>query len=236
MLAVALALLVGTQDDAEVTAAIDKFKSAMKTTSPTQQSAAVLDLGKTPHAKTLALLVPLLQADPLIVRVAAAKCLGKFSEQKKAALQALLHALAVSAEAQFTRALMESLGVLGDASVMPTVQKFFFDKDGIVVKQAVGLAGAMPAVTSIDPLLDLMRRQEKTVKANSAGGSVLAGGTVNGNNQVVAKSDENARKTAEDLITEINKSLVKITGENLAGSQPWQTWWNQAKATFKISK
>ena len=238
MLAVAFAaiLLQAAPDDAEVGAAIDRFKTAMKSTSPASRAEAIAELGNLPHAKTAALLVPLLQSDMPPVRVAAAKALGKFSEQKKAVLPSLQHALgANTSDPAVIAAILEALGQIGDPSVMPAVQRLFYEKDMRVVRPAVALAGVLPSATAIDPLIDVMRRQEKYIKANSGAG-VTAGGDTNGNNKVVAKPDENAIKAAEELITEIGKSLGQITGESLSGSQQWQNWWNQSRGTFKIKK
>ena len=119
-------------------------------------------------------------------------------------------------------------------SDQPTLQKYFYDKDSRVALYAIQIGALLPAVSSIDPLIDILKRQEKIVKNNSASGSVLAGGDVNGNNKVVAKSDENVLKMAEDMVKQINVTLSKISGESLTGSQDWQTWWNQAKPTFKL--
>jgi HEAT repeat protein len=233
----AAALTLAAQDDPEVTAAIDRFKTAMKSPSPAQRADAVMELAKTPHAKTAALIIPLLQSDLLPVRQSAAKALGSFEDQKKTVLPALQHAIAAtSSDPNVVVMILEALGKLGDASSIPAVQKCFYDKESRVVRQAIAVAGTLPAATSIDPLIDLLRRQEKIVKNNSAGGSVMAGGDVNGNNKVVAKSDENLKKSAEDIIKEIDKSLGSITGETLSGSQQWQAWWNQAKGSFKIKK
>jgi hypothetical protein len=181
--------------------------------------------------------VPLLTSDLPPVRIAAARALEKFSDFKKTALPALQHALDANvSEPMVNIGILAALAELGDASVMPTVQKYFYEKDSRVARKAVEVAGALPAAGSIDPLIDLCRRQEKIVKNNSASGSVLAGGDVNGNNKVVAKSDEKALKSAQDLVAEIDKALSKISGETLAGSQQWQTWWNQARGTFKVQK
>jgi HEAT repeat protein len=235
MIAFALALLFGLQDDADVPAAIEKFKASMKSSSAATRAEAVTELGKTPHAKTMALIVPLLQADLPPVRASAAKALGKFPDQKKVALPALQHALAANSELAVLAAIFDALGELGDASAMAAVQKYFYDKDLRTVRHAVGVAGTLPHAASVDPLIDVQRRQEKYVKANS-GGSTLAGGDANGNNKIVAKPDEAALKNATDLIADIDKALSKITSESFSGSQQWQAWWNQAKPTFKIQK
>lgn len=235
MIALLLAAALGLQDDAEVDSAIVRFKAAFKSVSPSERASAVVDLGKTPHAKTMALIVPLLTNDVSPVRQAAAKALGKFIDQKKTVIQALTHALTGNGgDGRTVAMILGSLGELGDASVVPTLQKYFYDKEASVAKQAVHVASLLPAVTSIDPLIDLLKRQEKIVKNNSASGSVLAGGDVNGNNKVVAKSDENALKNGQELIAACNATLQAITKESLTTSNEWQSWWNQAKPTFKL--
>src|SRR5262249_6957630 len=126
MLAVALAsaLALAAQEDAEIAAAIDRFKTAMKSTSPLQRAEAVLDLGKSPHAKTAVVIIPLLQADLTPVRQSAARALGAFEDHKKTVLPALHHAIAANAsEPGVVMIILESLGKLGDASSIPAVQK-----------------------------------------------------------------------------------------------------------------
>src|SRR5207244_8706261 len=51
MLAAVLALALVAQDDADVAAALDRFKTAMKVPSPAQRAEAILELGKTPLGK-----------------------------------------------------------------------------------------------------------------------------------------------------------------------------------------
>ena len=237
MLQVVLALFVAVQDDAEVTAAIAKFKAAMKNPSAAQRVEALTELSGTPHAKTVTQIVPYLQSDLPPVRIAAAKALGKFADQKKVALTALQNGLSSNAaDPGVLTAILDAMAEIGDASVMPNVQRFFYDKNAAVARRAAALAGTLPSAGAVEPLIDVLRRQEKFIKANSGGTTLAGGDPKTGNGKVVAKPDENAIQAAEELIAEIEKSLASITRESLAGSQQWQTWWNGAKGAFRVQK
>src|SRR5215472_6289620 len=121
MLSVTLALLLACQEGPEVAQAIDHFKTAIKAaTQDSQKSEAVTELCRTPHAKTLPLVVAALQADG--TRLAAAHGLVQFKEQRKQAVQALVAALPVSqADVTFTATVLRCLGEIGDPTALPSV-------------------------------------------------------------------------------------------------------------------
>src|SRR5581483_6540373 len=80
-----LAAAPALQDDKAAEDALDAFKAAYKSTSEADRVAAVNELAKVHHAKTLARLSALLSSDGPSVRLAAAKAVAGFVELKKPA-------------------------------------------------------------------------------------------------------------------------------------------------------
>jgi HEAT repeat protein len=232
VLILTLALVLALQDDSEAAQAVDRFKAAIKAaTQDSQKSEAVTELCKTPHAKTLPLVVAALQNEG--TRIAAARGLVYFINERKLAVQALVAALPVSqADVGFTATVLRSLGEIGDPTALPSVQRFLIHKEFAILWAAIDAAGKLPSASSIDPLIAVLKRQERVISGNS-GGSVSAGGDQNGNNKVSVGSNRNARETAETTIANAEKALSKISGETFRGSKDWESWWNKAKPTFK---
>src|SRR5205085_10275845 len=79
----------GNQEDKAAEEAIDAFKTAIKSSSEADRVAAVNELAKVHHLKTLARLSMMLSTDGPSVRIAAAKGVSGFVELKKQAATAL---------------------------------------------------------------------------------------------------------------------------------------------------
>src|SRR6185295_144266 len=133
--------------------------------------AAVNELAKVHHAKTLARLSALLSSDGPSVRLAAAKGIAGFADLKKPAASALSGAMAPNARETTVHAgLYEALGKLEEPSSVPVLHRGFEEKETVVAKAAVAAAGQVGSASSIDPLIALLTRQEKVQKAGSGGG------------------------------------------------------------------
>ena len=232
-----LAVALGGQDDKAVDEALDAFKTAMKSTSEADRVSAVNELAKFPHAKTLARLAALLNSEPPTVKIAAARGISGFSALKAKASQILIAAMGPNAkENNVLVALYEGLGKLDDPSALSTVHRGFEEKDLVLVKAAMQAAGAMGNPASIDPLIAMLARAEKILKAAGGGVDVttpVPGGT---GGSVTVRSDENGPKRAQELIPVINKTLNEITRESNGSSETWSAWWAKHKATFKPVK
>src|SRR5688572_26232060 len=93
----ALALQGAPADDKAADDAIEAFKTAYKSSSEADRAAAVAELAKVIHPKTLAGLGSILAADGPTVRIAAAKGLAAFADHAKAASAALMAAFPANA-------------------------------------------------------------------------------------------------------------------------------------------
>lgn len=232
-----LALTLGGQDDKAVDEALDAFKTAMKSTSEADRVSAVNELAKFPHAKTLPRLAALLSSEPPTVKIAAAKGIAGFSALKTKASQVLIAAMGPNAkETNVLVALYEGLGKLDDPSSVSTVHRGFEEKEIVLVKAALQAAGAMGNPASIEPLIALLAKLEKILKAAGGGVDVTAPVPGGGGGSVTVRSDDNGPKRAQELIPAINKSLNEITHESNGSSETWSAWWAKHKATFKPVK
>lgn len=243
MLTAAFLLLLGaapgTQDDKAAEEALDAFKTAYKSTSEADRVAAVNDLAKVHHAKTLSRLASLLGSDGPSVRLAAAKGISGFAELKKPAAAALSGAMAANAKETTVHAgLYEALGKLEEPSSAPVLIRGFDEKETVVAKAAVQAAGQLGSAVPIEPLIELLRKQEKVQKAASGGGvdfTTPGTGGAGGQNFTV-RGDDSPAKRAQELIPVINKSLNEITRESNGSAETWTAWWARNKATFKPFK
>lgn len=240
MLRLMLALVPVMQDPADkaATEALDAFKKVFKG-AEAEKTAAIDDLAKVQHAKTASRLGTILGApEPSPVRVHAAKVLGKFSEMKKPAGTALANSLASNQkEPTVFGAICDALGELQEGTVVPQLVRYFEEKDTAVATKTVAAVGKIGSPAGIDPLIALLTREEKIIKANSGGG-VAVGGQTNPNNGgatagVVAGPDARAKERAQALIGACNQALRDITNESNGTSDSWSAWWAKNRATFK---
>ena len=242
ILSLILALVPPLQDDPAAdkaaTEALEAFKKAFKGTEQ-EKSAAIEDLGKVQHAKTISRLAALLTAaESTNVRVNAAKTLGKFSDHKKPAATALANTLSATTKDQnIFGPICDALGELQEASVIPILVRYFEEKDETVARRTLQAAGRIGSPAAIDPIIGLLGRQEKIVKSNSGSGGVAVSGATNNNATgaagVVAGPDTRARDRAASLIAGANQALKDITKESNTTADAWSGWWAKNKATFK---
>jgi len=234
-----LAVAPGAQDEKAAEEALEAFKTAYKSTSEADRVAAVNELAKVHHAKTLARLSALLTADGPSVRLAAAKGISGFVELKKPSASALSGALSGNAKETTVHAgLYEALGKLEEPTSVPTLHRGFEEKETVVAKAAVQASGQVGQAASIEPLIDLLKKSEKIQKAAAGGGvdfTTSGTGGAAGQNFTV-RSDDSPAKRAQELVPIINKALTEITHESNGSYETWNAWWSKNKATFKSFK
>lgn len=229
----ALLLLALAGDDKAADEAITRYKEGMKSTSGAARASAVGELARTPHEKTFKLIAPLLAGgEPSLVRSAAAKGLGGFTDYKKLALPALQNSFAAGPNAKdpdVQAAILEAIGKLGDETTLPFIHKNFEDKDPKVAKAALQAASDVRRIVSIDVIINLMKSLEKyTEDTNNGGGGY-------GNPVSIPGGGDDANRTrARDVIPACIKALKAITKEGWTTSKEWQIWWAKKKGSFKL--
>jgi HEAT repeat protein len=223
--------LLGDQEDKEAAEAISKFKAEMKNPSTPARAAAVAELGRVLHQKTLNTIVIYLHQDTGEVRKAAAAALGAFIDYKRVALPQLLGAIGPNQkETMVLESIFLSVGKLGDETTLPTVHKYCDDKDPKVAKAALTAVGQIRKLQSIDFIIDLMKRLEKHLPepgqdTGGVGGVSIPGG-----------GDDPNRTRAREVIPACIATLKVITKENWPSSKEWQIWWTKKKGSFNLDK
>jgi hypothetical protein len=231
-----LAAPFGVQDDKAAEEALDAFKTAIKSASEADRVAAVNELAKVHHARTLARLASLLSTDGPTVRIAAAKGLAGFVEHKKQAAAVLGAAMGANAkETTVHSALYEAIGKLEEPSSLPTLHRGFEEKETVVAKSAVAATGQVGSASSIEPLIALLTKLEK-IQKSPGGGLDVTTPVPGGGSSVTVRSDDSPGKRAQELIPVINKALNEITHESNGSAETWNAWWARNKSTFKSFK
>ena len=220
------------QDDKAADEAIERFKATFnKSPTPEGRAAAVSDLARTPHEKTMKVLIPFLTGDFPKVREAAAKGLGDFADYKKVVTPMMIAALSAPANAKeldVRCAILAGLGKLRDPIALDTVHRAFRDEYVKVAKAALAAAGAIRMKESMDVLIDLQRDVQKWTKQKQSGGYRDDKGQ---------NGDEGAQAgRVADIQKELLKTFTAITKEKWVTAQEWEIWWGKKKATFEVPK
>jgi HEAT repeat protein len=220
-------------DDKAADQALEAFKVAFKAQAEGERAEAVLTLAESVHLKTLARLSSILSSsDGPKVRSAAAKGMGLFGALKKQAVAYLSGAFSsCSKEPQVQVSVLQALSSLGDLSALSTIHRAFDEKELVVVKAALSAAAILRNAGSIDPLIALLARTEKSYKAKSGGATNVS--LPSGGLSVAAARPEDVLKALQEMMEATNTSLQIITEQQLSTSMDWQAWWNRSRATFK---
>lgn len=223
----ALLLLALAADDKEADAALDRFRQAYRSPQPSARAAAVSELCRVPHERTLKAVVPFLTADHSDVRIAAARGLGGFTDYKKLAVPMLLSALVPNQKEPKVRcAIYEALGKLNDDRAFAEALRGFRTDRADVAKAAIAAVGEMRRKEGVDALVELLKDIQGWLKKNQGGGYRDDG------NQL---GDENAQKgRLEDIRKSVIAALEEITHEKWPSAQEWEIWWGKRKATFEV--
>ncbi len=220
-------------DDKEVEEAIHRFKKGMNNPSAPARATAVTELAATKTEKTAAMLGNLLGSDAEPVRKAAALGLGGFTDYKKIVTPMLLGGLNQNAkEPKVMEAIFQGLGKLDDETALPTIHKYFEDKDKDVASAALLSAAEIRTVGSLEPIMELMKKYEKiNDSAKSGGGGGYGAPGVPGGG-----GSDPKQALAKAVLPTTIKAMQLITKEKWTTSKEWDIWWNKHKATFKIEK
>ena len=216
-------------DEPTVDEALKKFKKEMSNPNPQTRATAATDLAGTRAEKTAAALGSLLGQDVEPVRIAAAAGLGHYSDYKKKVVPMLLAGLGANASMpKVMEAIFQALGKLDDDSSLSTIHRYFEDKDAVIAAAALMSAAEIRNTSSIDPIIDLMKKYEKIIESSKSGNAGYGLNIPGGNG-----SDPKV-KLAKDVLPATVKAMQKISGDKWATAKEWELWWSKHKATFKI--
>lgn len=197
--------------------AVEAFRKAYRGDEGAKR-AAVEALAKVPHAKTLAVLAPLLSSEPETVRIAAAKAVSKFAkvEGAREALEAGLGAHDNKKRATVRIALVRALGDLGDPKALAALHERVSDPNVEVAREAVASCGKIGKLDSVPILIRALREFEGDLP-----GDVPMEGLPR------PPEDEARRKRAEVLRPAVQQTLRKLTGKSCSTAREWDAWWRK---------
>jgi len=230
MLHALLLLALLAPDDKEIDEALERFKIEYKNSSPASRSSAVTELSKTQHEKTLNKIAGVLGSDEMPVRITAAKAIGGYSDYRKKASQVLLGALGATNKdtADLAAAILEALGKLGDESALSAIHQRFDDKEPKIAKAALLAAGEIRKSTSIDPIIELMKKYEK-MSGKDPKAKKNATSTAGVDLGIPGGTDDPGKKLATEVLPTTIKALTAITKEKWTTSTEWIIWWSRHK-------
>jgi HEAT repeat protein len=220
----AYALIAALGDEKEADQAIQAFKAAMKSPEVVVRASAVAELGRCGHEKVIRVLGSCLVTDDKVVRVAAARALGRFNVKKLQICALLSDALGANLkEPEVRAAALIALKDLREQAALGPAYRYLDDRDARVAEAAIDITGTVRAVSSIEPLIRLMKRL-----------AVSGDGYSSGDGSFEVPPDEQLRRRARQLQTAAGKALRSITGENWASLEEWEVWWKRNSATFRV--
>lgn len=227
----AMTALLGPQEDKDAADAVAKFKGEMKNPSTPARAAAVSELGRVQHQKTLNAILPWLVQDAGEVRKSAAAALGAFVDFKKVALPSLINAITPNQkDAMVLESIFGSIGKLGDETTLPTLHRYCEDKDPKVAKAALGAVGQVRKIQSIDFIIELINKLEKYLPepGQNNGGVDVVG--------VPGGGEDPNRVRAREVIPACISTLKVITKESWPSAKEWKLWWAKKKGSFNLDK
>jgi hypothetical protein len=221
-------------DDKEVDEAIARFKKGMANPSAPARATAVTELAGTKSEQTAKMLGGLLVADTEPVRKAAAAGLAGFTDFKKLATPMLINGMNANygaKEYKVVEAICQALGKLDDDTALPALHRYFEDKDSTVASAAILGAAEIRHISSIDPIIEVMKKYEK-INDNAKNG----GGGAYGVNIPSGGGNDPKVVLAKAVLPATIKAMQRISGDKWATAKEWEIWWSKRKATFKIEE
>jgi HEAT repeat protein len=196
--------------------------------------AAIDQVAKVHHLKTANRLAGVLAGmQSSQVRTAAVKALGGFTLAKKSAATVLSNALpSHTKEPGLFSAICDAMVELKEPTVVPTLVKYFEDKEEPLAVMAMTAAGRVGSSAAIDPLIAVVAHAERVIRAaaNAAGSLVTDPAT---GKQYYSNPEVRARDRFKVLGKAANTALQELTKEsNITTSDGWAGWWSRNKATF----
>lgn len=127
-----------------------------------QRAAAVAYIGEVKGRAAIDDLVPLLGAGPLVIRVQAARSLGRLGQ--RAAIPPLQRALQSATDKEFKLALLAALADVKDAEIIPVVRFYLNDFDKDVQRAAVRALAAVPHETGVPDLEQALQSRDREIR------------------------------------------------------------------------
>ncbi len=195
--------------DKDAEEAIKKMKASFEGASIEKRAAAVQEALGVEHEKVIRAVGEVFFREPNPVRVAAARALGEVDHP--ASVEVLLKALPANQNrAEVMPEIVKALGKLGYQSACPALHEYVKrvgDPDvRLFLPDVVEALGRLGSATSIDPLVDLLRKME---------------------------TGRRAWVNEGELIRVTERALRAITGQDFRRALDWDNYWRQNSEFLK---
>lgn len=223
-------------------AVLKEFKQAYLKAkdSASGRAAAVRDLGRAPHAKTLNALSQVLLGDGSgqevpEVRIAAAETIGASFASVPNSWNPLARAAQIRDKkiSEVRISSVKAMEQLAAPQSLKTLQDFVDDKPFEMARYAVDALPKIPDRSSVPLLIKLLREVERVPE-----GALLpelpfngfgAGGLVADD----ARAEQNARRKV--LLGPVQNALEALTGQDFKTYKEYQKWWSANGSSFQVS-
>ena len=207
---------------------------------------AIRQAAKVHHRKVVLELSRYLTSGSRAVRIVAAEELGRFREvsEAPAALAAAIRSKANASPAMRGVRVMalRGLGHLkARAAAAEVERRIRRERDPWVAKAAVDAAANLRLKSSIEPLLEILRRVEGRLGNDLASIDPLSHpefpptSVIDLIIKAPADAKKGERRTGRDLLRKpILDALQRITRQSFSSSKEWRTWWRKSKSTFSV--
>lgn len=226
--------------EAQADAAIAEFKRNFYRPGSTEDELviAVRTLGQTPHAKTLAILIPLVQEDrnpnstrPVSTRIVAALVLAGFGKVEGTS-EGLIKSYNLCSTRVVSRPvriqIIQTLGELKAQDAAGLINAAILDKDPWIARAAVKSAGRLRGISAIDPLIKRLQYVE------SKDGGKPASEVPDPNRDPNDTIDRHRRSERQVLEAPLHEALHSITRLRHSCAETWARWWAQARKDYKV--
>jgi len=226
--------------EAEADAAIAEFKRNFYRPGSTEDELvlAVRTLGQTPHVKTLAVLIPLVQEDrnpnstrPVATRIAAALVLAGFGKVEGTS-EALIKTYNLCSTRGVSRPvriqIIQTLGELKADDAAGLINAAILDRDAWIARAAVKAAGRLRGISAIDPLIRRLQFVEK--KDGEKPASDVPDPSRDPNDTI----ERHRRSERQVLEAPLHEALNSITRLRHSCAETWAKWWAQARKDYKV--
>jgi HEAT repeat protein len=206
--------------DESVKRTLDVFEIEIKAKEEGVRVTAVEKLSQVKDKKVLDRLSRVISGtdtDP--VKTQAVRAVGGYTGDKAAA-RVLVNSLSVfKKKPEVLVAVIESLGEVGDRSVVPQILDLYKDRNNQVARAAIVASARLRDRIFIEPLIKLTREFEEEIQAPVGG--------------VASPVDEERTRRKADLQDAVGRALGDITSQSFSTAKEWDTWWKKNKGTFR---
>ncbi len=217
-------------------ARIAEFRKGLKPCRTPEEFATALDgLGDEPHTLILNELKMWLARPDVTLRTAAAKEIGKFKKDAKAA-GVLLATAQTEKDGDVAFACLSGIEDINCRASVKNIPTLYKHGDIDVAKKAVEVTGDFGTKEAIEILINHLFKLEGEKRSHSTNdASGIQNGPALGSSEYGKQAGQamSASERIEAMLVTTRKALMVVTKQPLTGSMQYKEWWAKAKANWQ---